>query len=378
MKLHAMAAVAAVATLWSAAAGTASAVEITDGLRIDLAATAVAQYGAFDGGGVSDQGDGSVAVDITGEFEPTDLDLVSVTVGFAGNDSLNDVAPVSLSPYADDLEDDVRNINGRNRDYLLTAWYRRGFPLGEDARLDITGGLIDSTGYLDQNEYANDEVGQFMNEIFVNTSLANLPSYDLGAVAELALPGPWSVTFLWLTSEAGQVNPFSGLNATKDFDYYAGQIGFHPETAWGPGNYRLMFATTSDSFFRPAGAGTTSLDAISLSMDQTLTDVLGAFARVSFQDDKAAVTHDVLVSGGLNIAGTVWGRPDDNAGLGYAHLSGANGSGIDSTDAIEGYVRFVVTEQVDLSLDAQYVRDDLTAGGDVDAVIVGARLNFTY
>ena len=34
--------------------------------------------------------------------------------------------------------------------------------------MGVTGGIIDSTVYVDNNEFANDQDSQFMNEAFVN------------------------------------------------------------------------------------------------------------------------------------------------------------------------------------------------------------------
>ncbi len=44
--------------------------------------------------------------------------------GFAAGNGVKAISPFVLSPWAADAEDDVRDINGRNRDHLLTAWYK--------------------------------------------------------------------------------------------------------------------------------------------------------------------------------------------------------------------------------------------------------------
>lgn len=80
-------------------------------------------------------------------------------MGFVGFVWVESIA--NLSPWAADLEDDLKDINGCGRDYLLTAWYRHGFSLAQDNRLNITLGIIDSTDFLDNNAYANDEYTQF-------------------------------------------------------------------------------------------------------------------------------------------------------------------------------------------------------------------------
>ena len=64
---------------------------------------------------------------------------------------------IQLAPWSADLEDDVKDINGRGRNYLLTAWYRHDFPITPNNTLSATLGLIDATEYLDTNAFANDE-----------------------------------------------------------------------------------------------------------------------------------------------------------------------------------------------------------------------------
>jgi hypothetical protein len=125
-------------------------------------------------------------------FRPSERDEFYALLGYAVDNGLNAVSPFVLAPWAVDLEDDLQDINGRGRDYLLQAWYKHTFTLGEDATLGTTFGIIDSTGYLDENAYANDEFTQFMNEAFVNSGGFNLPSYDAGAALELAL-GDWEI-----------------------------------------------------------------------------------------------------------------------------------------------------------------------------------------
>ncbi len=56
-----------------------------------------------------------------------------------------------------------------------------------------TGGIIDSTDYVDENAYANDEYTQFMNEALVNGPNGFAPSYDIGGAVEWEI-GIWDIT----------------------------------------------------------------------------------------------------------------------------------------------------------------------------------------
>jgi|GEM_PF-1994235 len=83
--------------------------------------------------------------------------------GFAAGNGVAAQSPFVLSPWVADAEDDLRDINGRDRDALLNAYYTHAisFPT---ARLDVTGGVIDATDFIDENAFSNDEFSQFMNE----------------------------------------------------------------------------------------------------------------------------------------------------------------------------------------------------------------------
>jgi porin len=78
-------------------------------------------------------------------FTPTDKDEIFAKFGFAGGNGLNEKSPFLLAPWAADLEGDVKDINGRSRDYLLTAWYKHTLQFAEDLTLALTGGIVDAT-----------------------------------------------------------------------------------------------------------------------------------------------------------------------------------------------------------------------------------------
>jgi len=95
-----------------------------------------------------------------------------------------------------------------------------------------------------------------------------------------------------------------------------------------------------------------------LSIDQTLHESLGVFARYGRQNEDAAVDYRALASVGLNLKGPVWGRADDSLGVGYAWLDGGN-SDIEKSQVLEMYVNFVLTPQVNVTLDLQRMTDSL-------------------
>lgn len=283
--------------------------------------------------------------------------------GFAAGNGLDTISPFVLAPWAADLEFSVKNINGRSRDHLLTAWYQHTFDLGDERSLVAVGGIIDSTDYTDQNAYANDEYNQFMNEVFVNATTSFKPSYDYGGAAVLEL-GDWA-----LSAVAMRVGENDDGNS---FTFFSGQIARKIKTEFGSGTYRVGMDISDEAFLNSAGTDSKRLFALIFSADQELGEGLGAFARIGWQNDARAVDYDLLLSGGLNISGTMWGRQDDNIGMGFAYLSGGN-TGISSSRVIEAYYRFVVAKQFAITADVQYMADDLRANRGSQGFVLSLR-----
>jgi hypothetical protein len=343
--------------------------DINDKFSLEGTLTGVYQYGDWDAEDVDDADRGAAVLDLGANFHPTDIDEFQVTLSFAAGNGLNDIAPFSLVPYADDLEDDLKNINGRNRDYLLEAWYKHTFTLSENTSLGITGGIIDSTAYIDDNKFANCECSQFMNEAFVNHKNVNLPSYDLGGVIEL------DISNVSIRGLAMNTKYEADVDTWENYNYFALQIGYALDTALGKGNYRIYGFTTSKRFQDWDETGEERLQGIGISADQQLSSIIGVFARLGWQDDAAAIDHESAYSGGVNINGNLWGRENDEIGIGYAYLTGADGADIDNTSAIEAYAKFQLTTFSDITADIQYMEDNYKHEEDIDGFIYGVRVN---
>jgi porin len=89
------------------------------------------------------------------------------------------------------------------------------------------------------------------------------------------------------------------------------------------------------------------------------------------------VDYDALFSGGIDISGKLWGREDDNIGIGYAYLNGGNAD-IDSSQVAEVYARFVLNDYFDLTADVQYMKDEIDDGDDPDGFIGGLRMTAEF
>jgi hypothetical protein len=318
--------------------------------------------------GADNDCDGALPIQPELSFRPTDSDEFFVKAGFAKGNGLNDKSPFVLAPWAADLHDDVKDINGSSRDYLLTAWYQHTFSLREDASLAATVGIIDATDYLDDNAYANDEYTQFMNEALVNGPNAFLPSYDPGG-ALVWNAGPWSLS--------GVIMHVHENDDGNGYNFYGAQLGYTLETALGEGTYRVLLDRTSKDFAEGEGESKHKRASILFSFDQQLGRVVGGYLRVGWQNNDAAVNYDGIWSGGLDIRGRPWGRADDNIGLGYAYLDGAN-LDINRSQVAEAYYRFVINPYLALSADIQYMKDDLRHQEDPEGFIYGVRLTAEF
>jgi porin len=300
-------------------------------------------------------------------FHPNERHEFFFKLGFGAGNGLNDITSFNNHPWAADLEDSVEDINGQRRDFLLTAWYRYDADLDGGDYLRITGGIIDSTDYIDTNVYSNDEYTQFMNSALVNGPNVFVPSYAPGVA------GQWRAERLSLTGVYMHVS----RSDADSFDFFGTAIGYHIDTSRGRGNYRLLVDTTSRDFADPTASSRERRTALLLSCDQQLGDSLGAFLRFSWQNEEAAIDYRALYSAGFDIGGTAWGRPRDNIGVAYAHLTGGNLE-IERSRIAEVYYRFVVVTALAITGDIQYMRDDLRGAQGPAGFVFGLRVTAQF
>ncbi|MCG6877602.1 MAG: carbohydrate porin [Deltaproteobacteria bacterium] len=348
--------------------------DINDKLSIGGIIAGVYQYQSIsDAPGFESEGRGALVFQPEVSFKLTDSDEVFAKFGFgAGNGLMEDgQSPFILAPWAADVQDDYKDINGRNRDYLLTAWYKHTFTFGDDHTLGLTGGIIDSTDYMDENAFANCEFTQFMNEALVNGPNAFLPSYDIGGAIEWEM-GSFSIKGVVMAMGSTEEATEEEGGPNEPYNFYGIQFGYKVDFGLGEGNYRIIVDTTSSDFSNVAGTSKERMNALLFSFDQQLGDVLGAWVRFGFQDDEAAIDYKDIYTGGLNISGNLWGREQDNIGLGYGHLMGGN-LDVDHTDVFEVYGRLVLNDIFAVAGDVQYMKDSMKTGESPSGWIFGLR-----
>ena len=344
--------------------------EITERFSIGGVLAGIYQYQCITNApGYESEGRGLLAFQPQISFTPTDNDELFAKFGFAaGNGLMGDgISPFVLAPWGGDVQDAVKDINGRNRDYLLTAWYKHTFQFSKDHTLGLTGGIIDATDYLDTNAHANDEYNQYLNAAFVNGPNAFVPSYDIGGELEWQF-GAFSVNgAVMAVGSNGETGTFD-----EPYSFFGIQLGYSVDFGLGEGNYRLLADTTSSDFSDVSQSRKERLSSLSISFDQQLGKIFGAWLRFAWDQDAAAIDYKDFYSGGLNIAGNLWGRENDNIGIGYGHLTGGN-LDVDQTDVFEIYGRFALNNICAVTGDIQYMKDSMKKGDSPSGWIFGLR-----
>ena len=100
----------------------APAFELTDKLTIGGVLAGAYHYQDISGApSFEDTGRGAIPFQPEIDYIASDNDEFFAKFGFAAGNGLNKTSPFVLAPWAADLEDDVRDINVRNRDYLLSV-----------------------------------------------------------------------------------------------------------------------------------------------------------------------------------------------------------------------------------------------------------------
>ncbi len=255
--------------------------------------------------------------------------------------------------WATDMEADVTDINGRHRNNLLTAWYKHTFA-DTSKRLEVTGGIIDATEYIGENNFASDPFSQFMNEALVNGAHVFSPSYDLGGALRFEA-GPLSITGVAMSvGENDDGNPYA---------FYGFQVGAKTKSSLGEGNARLALEASNKKFMDADGASLKARAGAMLSCDQEVGPFFGGWIRFGVQDDAAAINYRNLYSGGLNVNGKLWGRSSDTFGVGHGMLAGGN-NGIHRSEVTEAYLRFGLSERVSVNIDVQHLRDTYNPEGE--------------
>lgn len=215
-------------------------------------------------------------------------------------------------PSADDTESFVKNINDSGREYILEGWvyFTRKY-------FGIKAGLIDATSVFDTNEFANDELSQFLNTDLVNNPLSVIPSYNSGVIL--------NISFSKLKFNCGYVEGDPDYKNVKLFQV----------------SYSGKSSNVSVHYFKTQG-----IEGFGVSVDKEVSN-MGFFGRFGKNSER---DYSYFLSGGISI----FPKGKNNVGIGYAFKKGNLNKDV---YVFETYYKYELLKNAHITLDYQRIDD---------------------
>jgi high affinity Mn2+ porin len=283
-------------------------------------------------------------------------------------------------------------------------------------RVTVTAGKFSPSDLFDANKYAHDPRADFLNLSLWEAAAWDYPAdskgYTDGVAVEVNDPG-WALRFGWFLEPR--------IANTRDLDprflkrYGTAAELELPHRWWGePGTLRTLaflnrapMANYDQALALVAGTGAAPTLApvrrdkwkagVALNLEQALTDELGLFSRLSWNDGRTEgwAFTDIRESAslGLSLKGKNWGRADDTVAIGAAvndisraeaKFFAAGGTGIFAGDGrinaapeavVETYYSLSLAPAT-LTLDYQFVADPAFNQDRGPVSVVALRLHF--
>ena len=201
-------------------------------------------------------------------------------------------------------------------------------------RITITAGKIPVWDIFDDNRYAHDARTQFLNWAMVGAGGFDFAADARGWTNGLAVEwenGTWGLRAGGFQVPRRVNGLFLDPSVTRAWQALAQLDHFH-EIGGRPGAVRLLYGATrarlstwgelfANGFetFEKNPTGNRVKQQLALNLEQKITDDLGAFARLSWNDGRTQnwsfTEMDRAISAGLALQGRRWGRPADTVGL---------------------------------------------------------------
>jgi len=352
----------------------------TEGLEIGLSATSVIQgIVNSDNTGVGDRTDSTWTADLefSKTFENCGLAFCHVEMG-QGNG----------------LDDDELNLfscvnrdNGNSGSTLtVTELYYEAIFF--DERLLVTGGKIDPTAYLDDNEIANDETAHFLSCIFRNASTIPFPDNNLGLRV-----GAEICDGLYLNT--GILEADGDFEDIFDRTFGFIQLAYSPDFIERPGTYRVYgwYDTQQHDLLEESISGQPRKrednHGFGVSFDQEVLDSTTLFGRFGWADESVS-NIEYAWSSGLQINGDLWHRENDYFGVAVGqNIPGMQLEKSGATNHKEGqlevYYNWQIYDHLAISPHLQIVwnpngvaDEDVGAGSDSTVTILGLRSQLDF
>jgi high affinity Mn2+ porin len=261
------------------------------------------------------------------------------------------------------------------------------------SRITLTLGRMSAKDIFDNNAYANDPRGQFMNWSLMANSAWDYPADSLGYITGLAIElnqPKWALRYGFFQVPRSDNGTAIDQDFTKAWSMvmeFEGRFSLNGH----PGTVRLLgflasahmgsFQEAINSDIRPADITATEAYrfkyGFGLNIDQEIVKNIGVFARLGWNDgrteDWSFDDVDHTVSAGVSVKGEAWRRPDDVFAVGgvingitsvHAQFFADGGTGILAGDGnlnyglekiVEAYYDAQIFKGVHLAFDYQFI-----------------------
>ncbi|HVR87148.1 MAG TPA: carbohydrate porin [Planctomycetota bacterium] len=285
------------------------------------------------------------------------------------------------------------------------------------SRLEVRLGKMAVGDVFDDNKYSHDPRTQFMDWALFENGAWDYPAdtrgYTVGGTVELSVDS-WSVRYgIWMEPKTANGLHLDSAVATNHGQ--AAELEYRWALAEHPGVARVL-AYANDA---KMGDYRETIDDPALGMDvtrsrrngrlkygfglsseQEITREVGVFLRAGWNDGRteswAFTEIDRMVSPGVSVKGTLWGRPDDTFGTAFL-LDGLSGDhrsylargGVgfiigdgqlhyEFEQILEMYYACKIVGSLTLTLDYQYVRNPAYNADRGPANIIALRVHFDF
>ena len=311
---------------------------------------------------------------------------------------LTDFPPVFTNPNGNTTgpNNDVETFIPK--DIVNEAWYTHRL-FGD--LIEITLGKIDLTGYFDQNRYANKETIQYIAQAFNNNNAidwgGSVNFFGVGAVLTAHPTRASAITLGWFQGDGNYKSLF-------DHPFLIGQLRFTTHWIGKEGNYRFYGWGRLTPHCRNKSDPTVFLNCnlvdsadqirirgsnigVGVSLDQQLSDSVGFWARLGFQNPDVS-QFDKAFSTGVVTSGALIGRPNDALGIAYGIVLPSSdykkATGFSNIEHYaEIYYKFVITGDgfttgFHLTPDIQLVINPGGNGSVHPVIVPGLRAQFHF
>ena len=293
------------------------------------------------------------------------------------------------------------NVDNNNWDddqfSLSEMFYEQRFL---EKKIIIDFGKLDPTVFFDLNKYAGSDSTQFLARIFNNSPVLEFPD-NAGGITASIYPEEWfNLGYLVMSGD-----PDLGRLGSQLFQL--AHIGFKPKIYDREGNYRFeaWLNTNPHTRWDDSSKDNEYAYGFSISCDQEVTDVIGAFGKFGWQDPKvynptiqANVSEDAILntspdvnnfsltymwSTGVQVKGAPWGRKKDFCGFAVGQVlpsddmknslvnTSQNRRNAKSESHFETYYNFHANKYLAITPGVQLIWDPYGAdSGDKDMISV--------